>query len=308
MDIYTYSDSDLGFSYNKPTATTVGTAEEDIVYINPSGYLTSDYIRFDTPCSRLELYVSLQRLKRIYYPDTETYDEETTDIGGTCTIRWYYLSGGSYFYLGSTNYGLSATNKTAEKAVSDVPIMANATHFRVCINCDSVLDSSGEIPLPPTPGTWRYLQEAIATVKTEYWYTSADNPDEVTSDMDVPQPPSIMISSMPLAEWRVEGGKVTNALLPDYVPSGEGAFKYASHLTDISIPRSVKFIGEEAFRYTALTRVRIAEDCVFFPTSFPEGCAVELNDTVEYGQLVDCDGVEILDREAVRLYVKGEVE
>lgn len=274
MDIYTYSDSDLGFSYNQLTATTVGDVEEDIVYIRPSNYLTSDYIRFNTPCSRLELYVSLQQLKRTYHSDTQTYDEETTDINGTCYIRWYYMSGGSYFYLGSTNYGLSRTNKTAEKSVSDVPIMANATHFRVYINCSGVYNGAGAIPPPPTGGTWSYLQEAIATVKTEYWYTNADNPDVVTSDMDVPQPPSIMMSSMPLAEWRIKKETVTHELLPTYKLLLDGAFKNAQNLSVVRVPNTVLKIGEYAFFDTNISRVVLNKNCVFNKKAFPSGTKI----------------------------------
>lgn len=274
MDIYAYSDSDLGFSYNKPTATTVETAEEDIVYTDPSGYLTSDYIRFDTPCSRLELYVSLQQLKRTYHPDTETYDEEITDISGTCTIRWYYSSGDSYYYLGSTNYSLSATNKSAEKAVSDVPIMANATHFRVYISCGVVYDSAGEIPSPPTGGTWSYLQEAIATVKTEYWYTNADDPDVVTSDTVMPQPPTIMMSSMPLSEWRIKKETVTHELLPTYKLLLDGAFKNAQNLSVVRVPSTVLKIGEYAFFDTNISRVVLNKNCVYNKKAFPSGTKI----------------------------------
>lgn len=274
MDIHTYSDSDLDFSYNRLTATTVGDVEEDVVYTNPSNYLTSDYIEFDTACSRLELYVSLQRLKRTYHSDTQTYDEETTDIGGTCNIRWYYLSGGSYFYLGSTNYSLSATNKTAEKSVSDVPIMANATHFRVYISCSGVYNSAGAIPPPPTVGTWSYLQESIATVKTEYWYTNADSPDALTSDMGVPQPPSIMISSMPLAEWRIKKETVTHELLPTYKLLLDGAFKNAQNLSVVRVPSTVLKIGEYAFFDTNISRVVLNKNCVFNKKAFPSGTKI----------------------------------
>ena len=57
-------------------------------------------------------------------------------------------------------------------------------------------------------------------------------------------------------------------------PQYMGAFMNAQHLTSVLIPRSVKYIGEFAFTNTQLTSVTIASDCVYFPTSFPEGCVV----------------------------------
>lgn len=62
-------------------------------------------------------------------------------------------------------------------------------------------------------------------------------------------------------------------LMPE-VPAN-GAFANASELTQISIPPSVKYIGEEAFKYTKLKSVTIASDCTYFDTSFPEGCEIK---------------------------------
>ena len=57
-------------------------------------------------------------------------------------------------------------------------------------------------------------------------------------------------------------------------PIDTGAFCYASNLETVKIPKSVKYIGETAFRHTALTEVTIAADCKYYPTSFPEDCKV----------------------------------
>lgn len=53
-----------------------------------------------------------------------------------------------------------------------------------------------------------------------------------------------------------------------------GAFCNDSSLSIISIPRSVKKIGRFTFRNTSLTSVMIAQDCEYYPTSFPDGCVV----------------------------------
>lgn len=54
-----------------------------------------------------------------------------------------------------------------------------------------------------------------------------------------------------------------------------GAFAYASNLKYVKIPKSVKYIGEWAFTGTALTEVTISKDCTYYPTSFPDGCAIK---------------------------------
>lgn len=53
-----------------------------------------------------------------------------------------------------------------------------------------------------------------------------------------------------------------------------GAFANAENLVEISIPPSVKKIGRYSFASTNLTSVRIAKDCTYFPTSFPDNCEI----------------------------------
>ena len=62
------------------------------------------------------------------------------------------------------------------------------------------------------------------------------------------------------------------------ITNDTGAFMNAVNLAYVSIPESVKYIGTKAFRYTALTKVKIASDCTYFPNSFPDGCHVEFYD------------------------------
>lgn len=60
-----------------------------------------------------------------------------------------------------------------------------------------------------------------------------------------------------------------------------GAFQDVASLEKVSIPQSVKRIGKNAFAGTSLKKVKIASDCEYFPTSFPEDCIIEF-----YGQEV----------------------
>ena len=82
---------------------------------------------------------------------------------------------------------------------------------------------------------------------------------------------TIMSEPYPPFWWHISNGLVhTN--LP--LPIETGAFYGCSVLKKVYIPESVKYIGEYAFAETALTNVRIASDCVYYDTSFPEGCSI----------------------------------
>ena len=54
-----------------------------------------------------------------------------------------------------------------------------------------------------------------------------------------------------------------------------GAFANSINLKKIVIPQSVKFIGENAFRNTSLSSVKISSDCVYSQESFPDGCKID---------------------------------
>lgn len=77
----------------------------------------------------------------------------------------------------------------------------------------------------------------------------------------------------PKGMWRVtDAGVLTQELLPEKIDFG--AFANAHNLRQISIPKSCKKIGRYAFRNTKLSSVTIARDCVYYSTSFPDGCVV----------------------------------
>lgn len=88
---------------------------------------------------------------------------------------------------------------------------------------------------------------------------------------------------LPKAYWRiskyVNKGRLYHEMFK--IVNTAGAFQDVSTLEKVSIPQSVKKIGEFAFAGTSLKKVRIASDCKYFPTSFPEDCVVEF-----YGQEV----------------------
>lgn len=77
----------------------------------------------------------------------------------------------------------------------------------------------------------------------------------------------------PASFWYLDENNKLNMLLLPEEPA-EGAFMDCTTLEYVSIPESVQYIGEYAFRNTALTRVRISRTCTYYPTSFPVGCEI----------------------------------
>ena len=159
-------------------------------------------------------------------------------------------------------------------------------------------DSNDELSLetlPTVPDRWNEPYPV--------WLWDIDVESELTTEI-MPVAAEQWGAPYPGYLWRFVRGELEHLLLPGYVDP-QGAFKYASELSRVHIPDSVKMIGEEAFRYTALKRVSIADDCECSPTSFPEHCVVSRRSTVQCGQLYDINGKAVLDRDAVRVYVKN---
>ena len=77
-------------------------------------------------------------------------------------------------------------------------------------------------------------------------------------------------------EWVVTKDGLKNTSIPD--PIYLGAFANNPLLLQVTIPRSVKSIGRYAFYGTRINYVKIARDCTYYPTSFPEGCTIDFYD------------------------------
>lgn len=135
------------------------------------------------------------------------------------------------------------------------------------------------------------------------WYLNNNN--EIVQD-DFPEPIAYLTPPYPASMWRLdsdndlvtllfpealdsftppypasmwfldENNKLMNSLLPDELKTG--AFINCTALKDVSIPESVKSIGEYAFYNTALKSVRISKDCIYYPTSFPAECEINFYD------------------------------
>lgn len=108
----------------------------------------------------------------------------------------------------------------------------------------------------PFPPEWWYITEGAMT--------HSALPPPIASALEKPYPPGV---------WYIENGRLTHSALPS--PPRSGAFCGCTSLRQVSIPESVKSIGEFAFADTALRKVKIARDCSYYPTSFPDGCVIE---------------------------------
>lgn len=109
----------------------------------------------------------------------------------------------------------------------------------------------------------------------------------------------------------VRGRFFTNAGTGEFLyPDDEcgeytGAFMNAHNLAHVYIPRSCTEIGKYSFTNTALEKVRIPADCIYYPTSFPPGCEVQFyGGGGDYGQLYDGEGYAVVDGTGARIYIK----
>lgn len=106
------------------------------------------------------------------------------------------------------------------------------------------------------------------------WIMGEDGFPTNTDFIAVPE--KAMCRPFPDALWRIDSGvneeTPYNKLMPERVALG--AFANAIQLKNVVIPKSCKRIGHEAFRNTQLTSVTIARDCVYYDTSFPDGCVI----------------------------------
>lgn len=75
------------------------------------------------------------------------------------------------------------------------------------------------------------------------------------------------------SSWKIVNGVLTNTDAPAISPIG--SFCNCVNLENITIPESVNYIGPYAFYKTKLKKIKIASNCVYYDTSFPEDCEIE---------------------------------
>lgn len=154
-------------------------------------------------------------------------------------------------------------------------------------------------------------QQAILRVVYEDGVTWEMEGDYPVPTKSFPLLDSSFTKPYPASLWRIDennDGLPYNELMPDilyYEPAQTlGAFEDAASLASVHIPITVKTIGATAFKGTALQRVKIAADCTYYETSFPEGCVITRYTDDRYEQLRDGQGRAILDCDARRIFVR----
>ena len=100
--------------------------------------------------------------------------------------------------------------------------------------------------------------------------------------------------------WKINENTLRTGVLPDDMQAG--AFANANHLKKVTIPESVSYIGEFAFRNTILSDVKISMDCVYFPTSFPDGC--DINFYPYETNFITADSLELWSEDGYLFQVK----
>lgn len=128
----------------------------------------------------------------------------------------------------------------------------------------SVID--GKLLYTDMPSPFDYL---ITLPYPPFWWHVNNN--HLTTDLLPSLPQGLMTLPYPAMWWYVDDEKLISGGIH---PINVGAMHNCSLITKVKIPQSVKQIGEHTFENTALSKVTIASDCTYFPTSFPEGCEV----------------------------------
>jgi len=134
--------------------------------------------------------------------------------------------------------------------------------------------------------------------------------DQLTNTEFIDMPDKPFIGDSPYTMWRIRSD-LNNGMpfSPLFIPLvNHGAFMDCTNLSYVEIPRSCKSIGRYAFAGTALKKVKIARDCTYHSTSFPEDCEIEFyGGGGQWTQLIDGDGKSVIDGNGVRVYVEEEV-
>ena len=135
---------------------------------------------------------------------------------------------------------------------------------------------------------------------------------ELTNTEFIALPARPFVGDSPYTMWRIDpdinnGMPYSPLMIGVPVIAHTGAFMDCENLSYAEIPRSCKSVGRYAFAGTALQKVKIASDCTYRDTSFPEGCEVEFygGGRGDYVQLRDGQGRAVVDGQGRRVFVKA---
>lgn len=198
-------------------------------------------------------YIKLRGKQRTNYRMTGKYDK--------C-----YFSGISPY---DGDYGIEFQNIT--NSVLDIIVPQGSKIEKSSINCKTCIVNKEKFL-----GTYKDVINNL--------YFPIEATTEQLSDAEYLQSKGFSIaledSQINNNTWFIdENGRLINKFLPIPLKIFEsenwGAFANAKNLQHIRIPPTVKNIGKYSFINTQLKSVTIAKDCVYYDTSFPDGCVIQ---------------------------------
>lgn len=222
----------------------------------PSAYSWSDWLASISSTAYYDTSSNEHFLT--YNTNNGKYNISLVDLPNGCYTRnmpvWEWQYGEYYF---------SASSFKKYKVVVDAKLPDGVTpHVRFFKNGDSgdwSLSGTGNTVIIKAPDSTSSFTVNIGVINR----TGQDITEDVTIEN---------VTIYEHTSWEIINGILTNTDIPTTNPIG--AFCNCVSLLAVSIPRSVKKIGRFAFRNTSLTSVMIAQDCEYYPTSFPDGCTI----------------------------------
>lgn len=146
--------------------------------------------------------------------------------------------------------------------------------------------------LTPIPRTTDYIEYDVNKIYSLF----------IVDGIHIPYPSTSVIQEYDLAKvytgWYFNQPESNYLITPFNTPSVLGAFAY-SNIQDLNVPVSVSKLGEFSFLKSNLMHIKIAPDCQYYDTTFPEGVEIEYWDVI---------GINVLHNPSKTSYYLNETE
>ena len=278
-------------------------------------FLTFENIFFDTT-NELTYKGSSGGYERIYFPIPSEPGQTVT-----FTVKFCSPSGFSCSYGDSKDYiALASDLPSSTQQLSSLPILAKTPLDSAASNTlrEYVVTAIANTTTTYCVIDFGYMLDNVTvslkyvdiSVTAEYKWKIQDG--ELTNTEFIPLPERPFVGDSPYTMWRIDpdinnGMPFSPLMIGLPTLAHTGAFMDCENLSYAEIPHSCKAIGRFTFAGTALRKVKIASDCTYHDTSFPEGCEVEFyGGGGQWGQLLDGDGYAVVDGDGARIYIEEE--